>query len=261
MPEEKAIAYYVERFLKVFEECSPAEHVAAVVIEPLQGEGGFVPCPIDFIKAIRKICDDKGILLVADEVQTGWCRTGRFFASEYWKEAGAAPDIITTAKSIAAGLPLSAIVAGEHIMNAVPAGVIGGTYCGNPLACAAALKVLEIMQRDDFAGRSHAIGDQVMQRYTQWEEAFEFVGDVRGMGAMTGIEFVTDKRTKEPFPALVSAIVQESVEHGLMVESAGIYGNVIRFLAPLVITDAQLQAGLDILEEAIETCSQRLKNR
>ncbi|MDR1628597.1 MAG: aspartate aminotransferase family protein [Oscillospiraceae bacterium] len=260
LPEEKAIEYYVERFLRVFEECSPAEHVAAVVIEPLQGEGGFVPCPVEFVKALRKICDDKGILLIADEVQTGWCRTGRMFASEYWKEAGAAPDIITTAKSIAAGLPLSAIVAGEHIMDAVPAGVIGGTYCGNPLACAAALKVLEIMQRDDFAARSRRIGEQVMARYREWKEIFGFVGDVRGMGAMTGIEFVKSKLGKEPFPALVSAIVQEAVAGGLLVESAGVYGNVIRFLAPLVITDEQLQTGLDILEEAIETCSKNIKS-
>lgn len=254
MPEEAAIAYYAETIEKVFEECSPAQYVAAIVVEPLQGEGGFIPAPIEWVKAVRKICDEHGILLVADEVQTGFCRTGRMFASEYWAEAGAAPDIMTSAKSIAAGLPLSAITAREEIMDAVLPGTIGGTFSGNPLACAAALKVIEIMQRDDFAGRSMEIGKKVMERYGEWKEKYEVVGDVRGLGGMIGLEFVKDKASKEPNAEIVKAIVQEAAQHGLMVENAGIYGNVIRFLAPLVMTDEQLEAGLTILENAIKAC-------
>ena len=133
--EEEAIDYYIEKFLKLFDEATPASDVAAVILEPLQGEGGFIPAPIEFVKRLRKICDDNGIMLIADEVQCGNCRTGKYFASEYWKEAGAAPDIIATAKSMGAGVPISAITARAEVMDAAPAGTIGGTYCGNPLAC------------------------------------------------------------------------------------------------------------------------------
>jgi len=254
MPEEDAIPYYISKLEEVFEQCSPAEYVAAIVVEPLQGEGGFIPAPIEWVKAVRAICDKHGILLVADEVQSGFCRTGRLFASEYWKENGVMPDILTAAKSIAAGIPLSAIVAREEIMESVPSGVIGGTFCGNPLACAAGLKVLEIMERDHLAERALQIGKIVTERYLSWKEKFGVVGDVRGLGAMVGIEFVKDTKTREPYPELVSKLVAETVRHGLMIESAGVFGNVIRFLAPLVITDAQLQAGLDIFEEAITAC-------
>ncbi|WP_296560571.1 4-aminobutyrate--2-oxoglutarate transaminase [uncultured Acetobacterium sp.] len=249
-----AIDYYTESLERVFEEASPAEHVAAIVVEPLQGEGGFIPAPLEWIQAVRKICDEKGILLIADEVQTGFCRTGRMFATEYWQEVGAAPDIITTAKSIAAGLPLSAISARAEIIEAVRGGTIGGTYCGNPVACAAALKVIEIMKRDRLDLRALEISAIIFDRFNSWQESYPEIGDVRGIGAMVGIEFVKDRMTKEPYPELVSAIVDEAVKTGLIIESAGIYGNVIRFLAPLVISDAQLDAGLDIFEKALKKC-------
>lgn len=255
MPEEAAIDYYVEKFQEVFENASPAAYVAAVVVEPLQGEGGFIPAPLPWIKAIRKICDEHGILLIADEVQSGFCRTGRMFASEYWKEAGVEPDIIATAKSIAAGVPLSAIVARDEIMESVPGGVIGGTFGGNALACAASLKTIEIMERDHLADRSLAIGEKVMARYKEWLAKYDCVGDVRGLGGMIGIEFVEDKASKKPAKALTGAIIAECAANGLLVEGAGIYGNVIRFLAPLVITDEQLEAGLNIFERAIKTCA------
>jgi 4-aminobutyrate aminotransferase/(S)-3-amino-2-methylpropionate transaminase len=251
MSEADALDFYVDSIYKVFEQCAPAEEIAAIVVEPLQGEGGFIPAPIEWVKAVRKICDETGILLVADEVQSGFCRTGRFFASEYWKEAGCAPDIISSAKSIAAGLPLSAITAREEIMQSVPKGTIGGTYAGNALACASALKVIEIMQRDNLAERSLEIGEKVTARYKEMQQKYSCIGDVRGLGAMIGIEFVKDQETKEPDAGLTSAIIQECAQHGLLVESAGIYGNVIRFLAPLVITDEQLEAGLDIFEAAV----------
>ncbi|MDF2838988.1 MAG: gabT [Evtepia sp.] len=252
MPEEAALDYYLDSIKSTFEEASPAEHVAAIIVEPLQGEGGFIPAPIEWIKAVRKLCDEHGILLIADEVQTGFCRTGKLFASEYWKEAGAAPDILVTAKSIAAGVPISAIVAREEIMESVPAGTIGGTYCGNPLACAAALKVIEIMERDHLADRSAEIGRVVMERFFHWKTIYPVIGDVRGMGGMIGLEFVQDQDSKEPNAPFVNTLIQEAVNRGLMLECAGTYSNVIRFLAPLTMTDAQLNAGLDIMEESIK---------
>ncbi len=254
MPEDKQLDYYVKSIYDVFEQCAPAGTIAAMVVEPLQGEGGFIPAPIEWVKAIRKICDENGILLVADEVQSGFCRTGRMFATEYWKEAGVQPDIIATAKSIAAGVPLSAIIARDEIMEAPAPGTIGGTFCGNPLACAAALKTIEIMERDNLAKRSCEIGEKVVARYNEWKEKYECVGDVRGLGGMVGIEFVKDKESKEPAPELTSAIISECANTGLLVEGAGTYNNVIRFLAPLVMTDEQLEKGLEIFENAIKKC-------
>lgn len=254
IPETEAISYYIKSIEQVFEQASPAEFVAAIVVEPLQGEGGFVPAPIEWVKAVRKICDKYGILLVADEVQSGFCRTGRMFASDYWKDADAQPDIVTTAKSIAGGIPLSAITAREEIMEAVPCGVIGGTFCGNPLACASALQVIEIMEKENFEARAVEIGKKVMKRYQKMQKKLPVIGDVRGIGAMIGLEIVKDQESKQPNPTLVSEVVQECIQNGLIIENAGIYGNVIRFLAPLVITDEQLEAGLDILEAAIRRC-------
>ncbi|MGD9475874.1 MAG: 4-aminobutyrate--2-oxoglutarate transaminase [Eubacteriaceae bacterium] len=254
MSSEDAIAYYIDSIHRVFEESSPAEYVAAIVVEPLQGEGGFIPAPIEWVQAVRRICDDYGILLIADEVQTGFCRTGKMFASDYWKDAGAEPDIITTAKSIAAGLPISAITARTEIMDSVKGGTIGGTFCGNPLACTSALKVIEIMERDQLDKRACEISEIAFNRFGQWKEKFDVIGDVRGIGAMIGIEFIKDPKTKEANPGLVSQIVAVAAQNGLIIESAGIYGNVIRFLAPLVMTDDQLEAGLNIFEKAIESC-------
>ena len=255
MPADKAIAYYVNKLKEVFENCSPAKHVAAMVVEPLQGEGGFIPAPLEWIKAVRQICDEHGILLIADEVQSGFCRTGRMFATQYWQEAGVEPDIIASAKSIAAGVPLSAIIARDEIMQSVPGGVIGGTFCGNPLACAAALKTIEIMERDHLAERSLELGQKVMDRYKEWQEKYDVIGDVRGLGGMVGIEFVEDCKSKQPNAALVNELIKECAQNGLLVENAGIHGNVIRFLAPLVISDNQLEAGLAIFEDAIKKCA------
>lgn len=252
MSDDEAIKYYIEKLEDVFEEASPAEYVAAIVCEPLQGEGGFVPAPIEWVKAVRKICDDHGIMLVVDEVQSGWCRTGKMFGSTYWKEAGCAPDILATAKSIADGIPLSAICARKEIMDAVPGGVIGGTFGGNALACASALKTIEIMQNEDFEGKSQRIGKLCRDKFESFKEKYEIVGDVRGLGAMIGIEFVKDRVTKEPATEFVTKLVQYCVKRGLIIENAGTYLNCIRFLAPLVITDDQLNAGFDILEDGIK---------
>lgn len=251
MPESAVIDYYIKSITDVFEECAAADTIAAIVAEPLQGEGGFIPAPIEWVKAVRKICDENGILLIADEVQSGFCRTGRMFASEYWKEAGAAPDILATAKSIAAGMPLSAVVTRSEIMDAVPAGTIGGTYCGNAVSCAASLAAIELMEKNKLADRACEIGKKVVDRYESLKEKYSVIGDVRGLGAMIGLEFVKDQESKEPNADIVKAIVQGCAQKGLLVESAGIYGNVIRFLCPLVVTDAQLEAGLDIMESVI----------
>jgi len=252
MSNEDTLSYYIQKLEQVFDEASPAEQVAAIVVEPLQGEGGFIPVPIEWIKAVRKICDDNGILLIADEVQSGFCRTGKMFACEYWKEQGIMPDIITSAKSIGAGIPLSAITARKEIMDSAKPGTLGGTYSGNALACAAALKTIEIMERDHLADRSMEIGKKVMSTYKEWMNKYDVIGDVRGLGGMIGIEFVKDKTTKEPNPEIVLKIIMEAVQHGLMIENAGVYGNVIRFLAPLVITNEQIVDGLRIFEAAIK---------
>ncbi|MDD4372255.1 MAG: 4-aminobutyrate--2-oxoglutarate transaminase [Anaerostipes sp.] len=252
MPQESAKDYYLDSIKAVFEQCAPADSIAAIVVEPLQGEGGFIPAPMEWVKAVREICDQHGIMLVADEVQTGFCRTGRMFATEYWKEAGVQPDILATAKSIAAGVPLSAIIAREEIMEAPAPGTIGGTFCGNPLACAAGLKTIEIMERDDLAGRSCEIGKKVRERFNAWKEIYPVIGDVRGLGGMIGLEFVKDQESKEPNPEFSGAVISECAKRGLLIEGAGTYGNVVRFLAPLVITDEQLERGLEIYEEVIK---------
>lgn len=249
--DDEAIDLYIDKLKVLLKEGTPANEVAAIIVEPFQGEGGFIPAPIKWVKELRKICDENGILMIADEVQCGNCRTGKYYASSYWAEAGAAPDIVTTAKSMGAGLPISAITARAEIMDAAPSGTLGGTYCGNPVACAAALKVLEIMQRDDFEGKANHIADIVNAKYAQMMNKYEIIGDYRGLGAMIGLEFVKDRETKEPYGEFVSKLVQNCLQKGLMIESCGLYGNVVRFLAPLVITDEQLNSGLDILEECI----------
>lgn len=224
------------------------------MIEPVQGEGGFVPAPLEWVKAVRKICDENGILMITDEVQTGWGRTGRIFASQYYKEAGCAPDIMTTAKSIAGGLPLSAVTARAEIMDAVTPGTIGGTFCGNAVACAAGLKVAEIMEKEDYLGKALKISEKCFEVMGQWKEKYDIIGDVRGLGSMLGVEFVKDRETKEPNSELVSNIINYAAHHGLLLEAAGVHNNVIRFLCPLCVTDAQLEKGLEIFEEAIKAC-------
>ena len=252
MDQEQAVAYYLAELRRVFDEGAPAKETACLLVEPIQGEGGFIPAPLAWVKAVRRICDENGILLIADEVQCGNCRSGRYFVSDYWAEAGCAPDIVTTAKSLGGGVPISAITARAEIMDAVPAGTIGGTYCGNPLACAAANKVMEIMKRDDYAGKAAHIGALVSGGWKRMAEKYQVIGDIRGMGAMIGIEFVTDRATKEPATALVARLVQEALQRGLLIESSGAWSNVIRFLAPLTMTDEQTAAGLAIFEEALQ---------
>jgi 4-aminobutyrate aminotransferase/(S)-3-amino-2-methylpropionate transaminase len=251
---EAAIDYYVSKLEEVFIEATPYDSCAAILFEPVQGEGGFIPAPLEWVKAVRKICDEHGILMVCDEVQCGWARSGKMFASQYYAEAGCAPDIMTTAKSIAGGIPLSAIVARKEIMDKVHPGTIGGTYGANALAAVSALKVIEVMTRDDFPGKALHIAEVLGNGFKEMQKKYPCIGDVRGIGAMMGIEFIKDEK-KTPDAEIVGKIVQNAMNKGLMLEAAGTFNNVIRILCPLVATDEQLEAGLAIFEEALaEAC-------
>ena len=226
-----------------------AENVAAIVIEPVLGEGGFVAAPPEFLQGVRRICDENGIVMVVDEVQTGFARTGRFFAIEY---SGVEPDLIVVAKSIAMGLPLSGVLGKAAIMDAPGPGAIGGTYVGNPVAQAAALAVLDVIDEEGLVERSAAIGETIRTRMYAWQERWDEIGDVRGLGAMLAIELVTDRDTKEPAAEATNAVVDAALERGLLLITCGIYGNCIRVLAPLVITDAELDEALAVWEESLE---------
>lgn len=248
---DEAIQYYVDKLYQLFDEASPASEVACILVEPVQGEGGFVPAPIEWVKAVRKICDDNGILMIADEVQCGNCRSGKYFVSEYWAEAGAAPDILTTAKSMGAGMPISAVCASEEIMDSVIPGTIGGTYAGNPVSCSAALKTMEIYKSENYAGKAKKIGEIMFQKFNELKDKYPVIGDVRGIGSMMGVEFVKDRESKEPFGEFVSGMIQNALQMGLLLENAGTNGNVIRFLAPLCMTDEQINKGAEIYEAAL----------
>jgi 4-aminobutyrate aminotransferase / (S)-3-amino-2-methylpropionate transaminase / 5-aminovalerate transaminase len=226
-----------------------AESVAAIVIEPVQGEGGFVVAPPDFLRGVRRICDENGIVLVVDEVQTGFGRTGRMFAIEHYDVE---PDLLVVAKSIAAGLPLSGVIGRAAIMDSVPDSGIGGTYVGNPVAQAAALAVLDVFEEERLVERATAIGETMRARMEAWQARWEPIGDVRGLGAMLAIELVQDRSTKEPAAELASAVVTAALERGLLLLKSGIYSNCIRVLVPLVISDAEVDEALDVWEQALE---------
>lgn len=226
-----------------------AETVAAIVVEPIQGEGGFVVCPPDFMAGIRRICDDNGIVLVVDEVQTGFARTGSFFAIEQFEIE---PDLITIAKSVAGGLPLSGVLGRAEIMDAPGANAVGGTFVGNPVAQAAALAVLEVIDDEALVERAASIGETMRARMHRWQARFEEIGDVRGLGAMIAIELVHDRESKDPAPELVSAVCAAAFRRGLLLIPAGLYSNVIRVLVPLTITDPELDEAMSVWEEALE---------
>ncbi len=226
-----------------------AETVAAIVVEAVQGEGGFIPAPPAFMEGLRAICDREGILLVVDEVQTGFGRTGRMFAVEHYEVE---PDLITVAKSMAAGLPLSGVVGKAEIMDSLWDNAVGGTYVGNPVALAAAVAVLDVFAEEGLVERAQRIGDTIRARMLAWQERFEAIGDVRGLGAMLAVEYVEDRQTKEPAPGIASRVAEEAAVRGLLLLKAGIHSNCNRVLCPLVITDAELEEGLGAWEEALE---------
>jgi 4-aminobutyrate aminotransferase/(S)-3-amino-2-methylpropionate transaminase len=224
------------------------DSVAAIIMELETGEGGFVPAPREFVEVLAGFAKDHGILFIADEIQTGFARTGKLFACEHY---GLVPDIIITAKSLAAGLPLAAVTGRADVMDAAQVGGLGGTYGGNPLACAAALAVFDVMERECLPDRAARIGARIAGRLQALAERHACIGDVRGLGAMVALELVKDRGTKEPDKVRASRLLAEALERGLVLLSAGTYGNVVRILVPLTVEEPVLDEGLDVLAEAL----------
>jgi 4-aminobutyrate aminotransferase/(S)-3-amino-2-methylpropionate transaminase len=240
---------YCARYLEdTFKRVVANEEVAAVIAEPVLGEGGFVAPPPDYFKVLIELCHKHGILFIADEVQSGFGRTGALFASERY---GIEPDLLVTAKSLGGGLPLAAVTGRAEIMDAPASGGLGGTFAGNPLACSAALAVLELFETEKLLTRANELGDRFLRRAREWQRRWPIVGDVRGLGGMQAIELVKSKETKTPATDETKQITQYCYEHGLITITAGSYSNVIRVLVPLVATNEQMDEGLDVLESAL----------
>jgi 4-aminobutyrate aminotransferase/(S)-3-amino-2-methylpropionate transaminase len=230
------------------------ESVAAVIAEPVLGEGGFVVPPRDYFKLLQNICRKHGILFIADEIQSGFARTGKWFASEHF---GIEPDLITLAKSLGGGMPIAAVTGRAEIMDAPGPGSLGGTYCGHPLSCAAALASIETIEKDGLLARSAALGEHFEKRALGWQKKWPLIGEVRGLGGMCAIELVRDAGTREPADTETKEIAKYCYEHGLIMITAGTFNNVIRILVPLVVTDEQFNDGLDVLEAALTSVAER----
>ena len=235
-----------------------AESVAAVIVEPVLGEGGFVTPPQEFLGIVQEICHRHGIVFVADEVQTGFGRTGKLFACEHY---GIAPDLLVTAKSLGGGLPLAAVTGRAEIMDHTGPGSLGGTFGGNPLACEAALAVLDAMESEKLPDRAARLGERFATRARDWQNRWPIVGEVRGLGAMQAVELVRSKETREPAAEETKHIARYCYEHGLIVLTTGSYSNVIRLLMPLVIMDAEFDEGLAVLEAAFESVAAGSRER
>jgi 4-aminobutyrate aminotransferase/(S)-3-amino-2-methylpropionate transaminase len=237
-----------------FKRVVAAESVAAVIVEPILGEGGFVTPPVEFYSILAGICRKHGILLIADEVQTGFCRTGATFASEHF---GIEPDLIVMAKSLSGGLPLAAVTGRAEIMDSPGSGQLGGTFAGNPAACEAALAVLDIIEKENLNARANHLGEMFRKRAAVWQRRWELIGEVRGLGAMQALELVRSRATREPADTETKEVSQFCYEHGLITITAGSYSNVIRLLMPIVITDSQMNEALDVLEAALAAVSEK----
>lgn len=242
-----------EDALHALELCFSADiepsRVAAIIIEPVQGEGGFYPASPSFMQKLRSVCDQHGILLICDEIQSGFCRTGKTFATEY---AGIEPDIMTLAKSLAGGFPLSAVVGKAEIMNAAKPGGLGGTYAGSPIACAAALAVLQVIDEEKLNQKALDQGEQIKAGLQRIAERFDCIGQIRGPGAMVAMELVKQRNADQPDPDLTKRLVTEAGKRGLVLLSCGVRANVIRFLAPLTAPAAVIDEGLQLLEKSLE---------
>ena len=246
---------YCARHLEdTFKRVVAAEGVAALIAEPVLGEGGFVAPPLDYFRTLVDICHKHGVLFIADEIQSGFGRTGALFASERY---GIEPDILVTAKSIGGGLPLGAITGRAEIMDAPGPGGLGGTFAGNPVACEAALAVLDMFEQQDLNARAQSLGDHFQKRAREWQKRWPLIGEVRGLGAMQAVELVQSQDKREPASEETKQVTQYCYEHGVITISAGSYGNVIRLLMPLVITDAQMDEALDVLEGAFKAVYER----
>ena len=248
LPLDRFVERELQRMRDAFFAYVPAEQVAAVIIEPVLGEGGFVPAPTAYLQGLRKICDDHSILLICDEVQSGFCRTGRWAAYEH---AGIVPDISTWAKSMGSGLPIAAVVGKSEIMEAAQPGTIGGTFGGNPIACASALATISLMESEDLNARAAIIGDRVRTRFESLQKKCSLIADVRGLGAMIGMEFCYERDPDKPAGPVVASALAKCREQGVLVLPAGSHGNIIRVLSPLVIEDRQLEQALDVIENSV----------
>jgi 4-aminobutyrate aminotransferase/(S)-3-amino-2-methylpropionate transaminase len=237
-----------------FKRVVAAETVAAVIVEPILGEGGFVTPPAEFFPTLTEICRKHGILVIADEVQTGFARTGAMFACE---RLGLDPDLVTMAKSLTGGLPMAAVTGRADIMDVAASGQLGGTFGGNPAACEAALAVLETIDKENLCARANVLGERFRKRAAKWQARWELIGEVRGLGAMQAIELVRSKASREPADEETKQVSQYCYEHGLVLLTAGSYGNVIRLLMPLVVTDAQMDEAMDLLEAALAHVAER----
>lgn len=248
MTEEQYLDFSIEQLNLAFVAQVDPSATAAIIVEPVQGEGGFNPVPPRFLARIREICDEHGIVMIADEVQSGFGRTGRLFAIEH---AGIVPDVLVSAKSLGAGMPISAVTGRAEILDSAHLGGIGGTYGGSPLACVAAIEVVDIIRRPEFLAHVRHLGDVMREVMHGWQATHPLVGDVRGLGSMMLAELVRDRDTKEPAPEETLAIIKRAVQGGVVAMRAGLFSNGIRLLPPLVITEEQLREGLGVLDEAI----------
>jgi 4-aminobutyrate aminotransferase/(S)-3-amino-2-methylpropionate transaminase len=228
--------------------------LAAIVIEPVQGEAGFIPMPEKFLRRIREICTTHGAVMIADEIQCGMGRTGKLWAIEHY---GIEPDLLVSGKSLASGMPLAAVTGRADLMDAPHPGGAGGTYSGSPLACVAAIESMKIINTPQFLGEAACKGALIRERLESWRAKYPLVGDVRGLGAMMLVEFVKDRATREPAPTETLDIIRDAVSKGLLMIRAGLYSNCIRFLPPLVITYDQLREGLDVLESSVAAVQAR----
>jgi 4-aminobutyrate aminotransferase / (S)-3-amino-2-methylpropionate transaminase / 5-aminovalerate transaminase len=247
----ETFAHYLE---DAFKRSVAPESVAAVIAEPVLGEGGFIVPPKEYFALLHKICRQHGILFIADEVQSGFARTGKWFASEHF---GIEPDLITMAKSLGGGMPIAAVTGRAEIMDAPGAGALGGTFCGHPLSCAAALAAIETIEKENLLSRSAAIGRRFEERARAWHKKWPLVGDVRGLGGMCAMELVRDATTREPADAETKQVARFCYEHGLITITAGTFNNVIRILVPLVVTDEQFDEGLGVIEAALAGVADR----
>lgn len=245
LSDEEYVDYIIQQLNDFFISAVDPETVACVVMEPVQGEGGFIIPDKKFVQVVREICNQHGIVFVADEIQSGFARTGKMFAIEHFDVV---PDLVTVSKSLAAGFPLSGVIGKAEMMDSSNPGELGGTYCGNPIACEAALKVIEIIDEENLNDKSEKVGTIIKEKLNSLSQKVDFIGDIRGLGAMVAVEIV-DVETGKPDKAKTAEIVKQANKKGLLLLSAGLKGNVIRFLTPLVITDDELNKGLEILED------------
>lgn len=248
MTEEEYIEYAIQQLDNAFVAQVDPSAVAAIVIETVQGEGGFIATPPRFLERIRQLCDEHGIVMIADEIQCGFGRTGKLFAIEHYDIV---PDLITTAKSLAAGMPLAAVVGRADIMDAPHPGGLGGTYSGNPLACVAAIEAIKMINTPEFLNRAVAVGEKIRGHLNQIMADNEIVGDVRGLGSMLAMELVHDRTTKAPASAETTQVNRETLERGVITIRAGLYSNCVRFLPPLNITDAQIDEAMAVVAESV----------